>query len=203
MSQMKKPEMREAILDSAYRLFRKQGYEKCRMSEIAALAGTATSNLYVYFPSKLLLFYEVYIPRLMRRMDRLGDEARAIKDPGDRLRYIFYTLWNDIPLEDNGFAHNLVHAIVTAPADVEKPHEPLQWCENFLHQLIKESLPSSQQYLVEDSLIAFLSWMAFDGFVVNTGKNEQRDIKRIVEHFVDMLLGKSALRAAGPVAQMR
>jgi hypothetical protein len=33
--------------------------------------------------------------------------------------------------------------------------------------------------------------MAFDGFTLNVGKNEERNIDLLVEHFVEMLMGKT------------
>jgi AcrR family transcriptional regulator len=190
MAQVKKSERRTAILNSASRLFRKKGYLGCRMEEIAADAGTAVANLYVYFPSKLHLFYAVWTPLMQARMLKLAEDARGISDTRQRLRFIFVTLWHDMPHEDNGFAKNLIEAIVTAPADVEKPHDILRWCEVFLNELIAECLPPRRKFIAMDTMMSFLSWMAFDGFVVNAGKNEarSRDMNALVDHFADMLL---------------
>jgi hypothetical protein len=44
---------------------------------------------------------------------------------------------------------------------------------------------------VKDTKISFLAWMAFDGFVVNVGKNEDRDMDTLVNHFADLLLGQA------------
>lgn len=191
MAQVKKIERREAILDSAARLFRENGYLKCRMEEIAADAGTAVANLYVYFPSKLDLFYAVWTPMLQARMQKLADDARDIDDRRQRLRFIYLTLWRDIPREDNAFAGNLMQAVATTTPDIEKPHDILKWCEDFLNELIRECLPPRREFLAVDSKISFLSWMAFDGFVVNVGKNEDRDMDTLVNRFADLLLGQA------------
>jgi AcrR family transcriptional regulator len=205
MAQVKKNERRTAILSSASRLFREKGYLGCRMEEIASDAGTAVANLYVYFPSKLHLFYAVWTPLMQERMAKLADDARRIGDPRERLRFIFLTLWRDMPHEDNGFAKNLIEAIVTAAADVEKPHDILKWCEVFLNDLIQECLPPHRKFLALDTMMSFLSWMAFDGFVVNVGKHEarSRDMNALVDHFADMLLtGEySHLRATAGAAR--
>lgn len=190
MVQVKKTERRAAILESASGLFRKKGYLGCRMEEIAADAGTAVANIYVYFPSKLHLFYAVWTPIMQARMLRLAEDSRRISDPRERLRFIFLTLWRDMPREDNGFAKNLIEAIVTAPTEVEKPHDILKWCETRLNELIQECLPPRRRFLATDTLLSFLSWMAFDGFVINVGKNEtrSRDMNVLVDHFADILL---------------
>ncbi len=188
MAQIKKEERRAAILDSASRLFREKGFLGCRMEEIAADAGTAVANLYVYFPSKLHLFYAIWTPLMQARMLKLAEEARRLEQPRHRLRFIFLTLWQEMPREENAFAKNLIEAIVTSPADVEKPHDILKWCEEFLGDLIRECLPDERKEIAADTKISFLSWMAYDGFVVNVGKNEQRDMDALVDRICDLLL---------------
>lgn len=188
MAQVKKKEKRTAILESASRLFREKGYIGCRMEEIAADAGTAVANLYVYFPSKLHLFYAIWTPLMEARLLKLAEDARQIDNPERRLKYIFMTLWYDMPREDNAFARNLIEAIVTAPANVEKPHDILRWCEVFLNDLIRECLPADRRLFVTDTTISFLSWMAYDGFVVNVGMKERRDMNALVNHMAELLL---------------
>ena len=49
---------RQAILDTAFRLFREQGFEKTSMSEITAQVGGSKATLYSHFSSKESLFAE-------------------------------------------------------------------------------------------------------------------------------------------------
>lgn len=49
---------RKAILETAYRLFREQGFEKTSMSEITTQVGGSKATLYNHFPSKAELFTE-------------------------------------------------------------------------------------------------------------------------------------------------
>jgi len=49
---------RKAILETAFRLFREQGFEKTSMSEITAQVGGSKATLYRHFPSKEELFAE-------------------------------------------------------------------------------------------------------------------------------------------------
>lgn len=59
---MKKTDQkRQHILDTAYRLFRSNGFEKTTMSEITAAAGGSKATVYNYFPSKEELFLECMI----------------------------------------------------------------------------------------------------------------------------------------------
>jgi hypothetical protein len=83
-----------------------------------------------------------------------------------------------------------MQAVATTTPDIEKPHDILKWCEEFLNDLIQECLPARRRFLVNDTKLSFLAWMAFDGFVVNVGKNEDRDMDTLVDHFADLLLGQ-------------
>lgn len=56
MAQIKKPEVREAIIQAAFELFSRKGYTATTMAEIARTANMTVANLYVYFDSKLLIF---------------------------------------------------------------------------------------------------------------------------------------------------
>jgi len=49
---------RQAILDTAYRLFRTQGFDKTSVSEITAKVGGSKATIYNHFPSKEELFVE-------------------------------------------------------------------------------------------------------------------------------------------------
>jgi AcrR family transcriptional regulator len=49
---------RQAILDTAFRLFRTQGFDKTSVSEITAEVGGSKATIYSHFPSKEELFVE-------------------------------------------------------------------------------------------------------------------------------------------------
>ncbi|HEX8963349.1 MAG TPA: TetR/AcrR family transcriptional regulator [Rhodocyclaceae bacterium] len=57
----KTDQKRQHILDTAYRLFRSNGFEKTTMSEITAAAGGSKATVYNYFPSKEELFLECMV----------------------------------------------------------------------------------------------------------------------------------------------
>lgn len=191
MAQVKKTEKREAIRKNAYKLFKKKGYLKCQMSDIAKAAGTAVSNIYVYFPSKMELFYDIYIPVINLRMEELQAQVKRARSPRKRLKLILLTLWRDLPTDDNCFAHNLMQAIITAPPNKEKPHSPLRELESLINEMIISCLPEERHFILKDSLISFLFWMAFDGFTINAKVDEYRDIEALVDHVCDLLLGET------------
>lgn len=78
---------RQAILDTAYRLFRAQGFDGTSISEITAQFGGSRATIYAYFSSKEELFVECmtaavedYITGAVAQLDASGT------DPGIALR---------------------------------------------------------------------------------------------------------------------
>jgi TetR/AcrR family fatty acid metabolism transcriptional regulator len=57
------PDRRRAILDAAVRVFARQGFHACRVSDIADEAGVAYGLLYHYFPSKEEVLSTLFLER--------------------------------------------------------------------------------------------------------------------------------------------
>jgi AcrR family transcriptional regulator len=209
MAQVKKAEIREAIVESAYRLFRSQGYLGTSMADIGRAASVAPSNIYVYFGSKFEIFYAVYEPWLNRRMERLQRELSKIDDPDKRVRRILETIWLDIPSEDNGFANNLMQAVSTAERDEKFRSDLLSRCEGILSDLLAGALPDSRAGIVANGRLSHILLMAFDGFVTRHHLGEMRkDMKQIVDVMADLIVGaetgakRTRSRKATPAAGM-
>jgi AcrR family transcriptional regulator len=70
------PDRRRAILDAAVRVFARQGFHACRVSDIADEAGVAYGLLYHYFPSKEEVLNTLFLERwgvmleMIRAVDR-------------------------------------------------------------------------------------------------------------------------------------
>jgi AcrR family transcriptional regulator len=83
---------RQAILDTAFRLFRTQGFDKTSVSEITAAVGGSKATIYSHFPSKEELFVECmmaaaenYMVGTLKHLDRSGaNPAVALLDFGRR-----------------------------------------------------------------------------------------------------------------------
>lgn len=167
MAQVKKEQVREAILAAAYRLFREQGYIDTTVNEIATAAGTSRANIYVYFRSKFVLFYAVFEPWLQRRLAALERELAAIPEPRRRLRRILTALWRDIPGEANGFANNLMQALSTASREDRYSPSLLRAVEARVAAMIAACLAPARRRAVDSKALAHLAFMAFDGFAMH------------------------------------
>ena len=189
MPQVKKSDKRSAILAAAFDLFSRRGYGATTMADIARAANTTVANLYVYFPSKLVILYEVYNPWLANQIDILSAAVARFRSPYMRLRRIFIGIWGDIPAADHCFANALVEALAQAPQRTEKPSDLLVRSEKLLTALIMDSLPEERRALVRELLFSHVAWMAFDGFTINRRIGDIRDIEAIAEMMAELLLG--------------
>jgi len=78
---------RQAILDTAYRLFRAQGFEKTSIAEITAEVGGSKATIYSHFPSKEALFVECVMAAAENYMERGLKHLDASRpEPGAALR---------------------------------------------------------------------------------------------------------------------
>ena len=93
MPQVKKPQVRQAILAAAGTLFARQSYQATTLSQIARRARVSSANIYVYFNSKLDILYAVYEPWMRARLTALQARLMRTRTPLARLRLVLRTLW--------------------------------------------------------------------------------------------------------------
>ncbi len=204
MAQIKKETVRQAILDSAYDLFKKQGYSNTSVSQIAGSAGVSTSNIYVYFPSKLRILFAVYDPWLRQRLEHLEAELKSIDNAADRLRKIFRAVWCDIPAEDGGFPNSLMQALSTGSVEQGYERDLLFESEDRIAKLIARNLPGGSFTSEEIAYLSHVIFMAHDGFTINLAlRGPSRRIDGVIETMVSLLLEKrtgAEVRTADAIA---
>ncbi len=189
MGQVKKEAVHKAILVSAHRLFRENGYLNTSVSKIAKAAGVSTSNIYVYFPSKLRVFFAVYDPWFRQQLESLEAELEEVEDAPDRLRRILRAVWRDIPAADGGFANNLMQAMSTGSREEGYERDLLFWSEDKIAGLIARTIPEAKLSAAELSYFCRLVFMAHDGFAMNHHmRGPSPRIDGVVEFAVSLLL---------------
>lgn len=193
MAQVKKTEVRQALLECAFRLFSRCGYNDTTLSQIAAEAGVSTANVYVYFQSKLEMLFAIYEPWLRQRILSLEEEIATLTSPQDRLRRLLNAVWRELPSESNGFANNVMQAISSArPGEGYRP-TLLQWAESRIEAMLREILPGERQRLLGDSRLSHVLMMAFDGFVINQHLNPRMPCSdQTIDAMVELLLATRA-----------
>lgn len=166
MAQVKKPEVRRALLDAAAALFAERGYHGTTMQAVATGAGVSVANVYVYFASKLDLLFAIYDPWMRARLVRLEAELAAMHAPRARIRHLLHTIWRAIPEEENGFVVNIMQALSTAtPAEGWRP-TLVGWMEDRVAGMIAGALPASRRAAIDAPALAHLAIMALDGFAI-------------------------------------
>ena len=190
MVQVKKEEVRQAILTAAWRLFSQQTYQRTTLSQIARKAGISSANLYVYFDSKLDILYAVYEPWLRERVMRLEEKVASLERPLDRLRLILRVLWRDIPAEKNGFVNNIVQAISTVAQGEQYRSALLDWVEQKIGKMLGDMLPTSRRRIVDNARIAHVLMMALDGYSIHYHINPRGAAdESTIEQVAKLLLG--------------
>jgi TetR/AcrR family transcriptional regulator, fatty acid metabolism regulator protein len=81
-------ERRRQILDAAVRVFARQGFNGCRVSDIADEAGVAYGLVYHYFRSKDEVLDTLFVERWDVLLQVIGDQARRPAPVRDRLHAI-------------------------------------------------------------------------------------------------------------------
>ena len=207
MVQRKKPEVREAILAAAFRLFARRGYAATMVADIAREAGVSPGNVYIYFRSKLEILYAIYDPWLRARIEALGRELAALPSPRARLRRLLVALWREIPAEENGFLNNIMQAISSAGPAEGYRSTLVRWLEKRLTGMIEGALPPSRRARIADVRLAHVLVMAFDGCAIDYHLHRRvRVDDRTIDFITDMLLGGRAgnrVAAHAPAARSR
>jgi AcrR family transcriptional regulator len=189
MVQVKKTEIRESILDAAYELFSAKGYVGTSISEIGRVAGIAPSGIYVYFKSKLELFYAIYEPWLKERLLRLEREIAAITARRDKVRRIVEVIWLDIPSEYNFFANNLMQAVSTATRNDFYSGDLLEWCEDRVAGMLRSAVPPLRRDATDYRDLAHIIFMAFDGFAVRSYLGVRAEkMTSLIDTMADLIL---------------
>ncbi len=79
------PDRRRAILDAAVRVFARQGFHACRVSDIADEAGVAYGLLYHYFPSKDDVLSTLFLERWGVMLEMIREVDREPKPVREKL----------------------------------------------------------------------------------------------------------------------
>jgi TetR/AcrR family transcriptional regulator, fatty acid metabolism regulator protein len=81
-------EKRRVILDAAVRVFARQGFHTCRVSDIADEAGVAYGLVYHYFPSKETILDTLFLERWDVMLAAIAETEKTDRPPREKLRAI-------------------------------------------------------------------------------------------------------------------
>ena len=92
LRERKKARLRQQIIDTAIRLFRKQGYEKTRIDDIVNILEISQPTFFRYFPSKDAVLRDVGQRGFECITERLKSELSTKASTADRLRRLYHTM---------------------------------------------------------------------------------------------------------------
>ncbi|QBC32525.1 MULTISPECIES: TetR/AcrR family transcriptional regulator [Pandoraea] len=207
MPQVKKEDIRLAILEASHALFLDKGYVETTMVQIAKRAGISHANIYSYFTAKLQVFFCVYETWFKARITLLEAEVMAAHGAHARMRTLLDGLLVKMPRLDNGFSHNLVQALATVrPGD---PYDAslLRWFREHLSNMLAAAAPSLARDSVRRARLVEMLVLTFDGCLVNHHVNPASlpDAAMLEEYVVAFLSGEpaepDAATSVAPAAQ--
>jgi len=191
--QVKKAEKKEAILKSAYRLFKRKGYVATTTVQIAAGARVSESNVYAYFESKFDILFSLFEPWIRERIERLEIRVSSEPDSRAKLRVLLTALWREIPYDDNGFSNNMMQALSTLAGRDKYDPKLLQWVKQRIEAMILTAVPRKWHAELTKGDLGRVLVMAQDGFVmhVHLGRSSPCS-EAMIELFCDLILGTKA-----------
>jgi AcrR family transcriptional regulator len=92
LRERKKARLRQQIIETAIRLFRKQGYEKTRVDDIVKILEISQPTFFRYFPSKDAVLRDVGQRGFQCITERLKSELSTKASTADRLRRLYHTM---------------------------------------------------------------------------------------------------------------
>ena len=92
LRERKKARLRQQIIDTAIRLFRKQGYEKTRVDDIVKILEISQPTFFRYFPSKDAVLRDVGQRGFECIAERLKSELSAKASTAERLRRMYHAM---------------------------------------------------------------------------------------------------------------
>lgn len=189
MAQVKKEFVRSAILEAAFPLLAERGYAAATMAQIAKRAGVSYANVYIYFESKLAVFFAVYESWLKEKM--LALQADVLKQRGERKRLIRLVsgLLRDLPHADDGFSSNMIQAISSATQEDRYSPELWNWFRSSLTAFLREIAPQAAADTARSQRFVRMLILLFDGCSANyrITPGQYLPEKTVVE-LVDMFL---------------
>jgi len=190
MAQVKKEDVRSAILQAAFALISEKGYVGASMGQIARMAGVSHANIYIYFDSKLDVFFSLYGDWLKEKIAALEQQVVQAGTPTRKCQVLLDGLFRQMPALDNGFANNLVQAIATVGPTEPYTPQLLMWLENWVEAMLALSIPRLQKAHAKRRRLAHFIVMAFDGCSVNFRVNRASlPDEKLIRELTGMLLG--------------
>jgi AcrR family transcriptional regulator len=151
----RKNAIRERVIDTASRLFYKQGYANTGINQIIEESGVVKSSLYVAFRTKEDILMEYLISSGRATDEELKAAADKAKQPKDKILSVFNYLIKLVQQEEY-YGCNFLNIISEIPADVERVVQQIQKQKNGVRRLFSQILePVGKEDLADEIYVLF------------------------------------------------
>jgi len=147
---------RQAILDTATRLFYAHGYHAVGIDRIIAEAGVAKMTMYKHFASKNDLISAVLKERDVRFQESLFSFVSTFHDPLEKLKAIF--IWHDRWLNETTFNGCM---FISAAAEYSDPKDEIHLISKQHKQAIQDRISETLGELAEEKVAQTLGTQLF------------------------------------------
>jgi AcrR family transcriptional regulator len=140
LRERKKARLRQQIIDTSIKLFRKQGYENTRIDDIVQTLEISQPTFFRYFPSKDAVLREVGERGYACVCGRLRSELSSNAGTGERLRRLYLTMAREVEAD-----RQLWQAVVLSGAMDPVRSAELRGHEEAAVSLLREILTQGQK----------------------------------------------------------
>jgi AcrR family transcriptional regulator len=140
LRERKKARLRQQIIDTSIKLFRKHGYEATRIDDIVQMLEISQPTFFRYFPSKDAVLREVGERGYACICERLRSELSSQAETGERLRRLYVTMAREVEAD-----RQLWQAVVLSGAMDPVRSVELRGHEEAAVSLLREILTQGQK----------------------------------------------------------
>lgn len=140
LRERKKARLRQQIVDTAIKLFRKRGYDNTRIDDIVQMLDISQPTFFRYFPSKDAVLREVGERGYACICERLRSELSSQAATGERLRRLYVTMAREVEAD-----RQLWQAVVLSGAMDPVRSAELRGHEEAAVRLLREILTQGQK----------------------------------------------------------
>lgn len=166
---MDKKSKRDLMLEAAFKLFLKYGYNDTKVIDIAETAGVGKGTVYEYFPSKEILFSQVFHDKILSEYNKIYKSISKGKNAEDKLRiFISFEIENSRKYGDT--LQILPEMVMNSSALKNKELQKLLsllWESRFkaMHSIIVEGIASGE-FLPNNSEMTAISLLGSVNFYI-------------------------------------
>lgn len=137
LRERKKVRLRQQIIDTSIRLFRKRGYENTRIDDIVQILEISQPTFFRYFPSKDAVLREVGRRGFACIKEHLETELSSSASTAERLRELYHTMAREVE-SDRPLWQAVVLSGAMDPVRSPEMREPEEIAASLLREILVE-----------------------------------------------------------------